>query len=128
MKFNFDPGNIPDNDGLTISLIGMAIVFLGLLAVSCMIIVLPKALHLLDASRRRKPDASKSKDAHDDMERREKAIVAAIAMVLEDAMRPEDGSTIQRITIRRSGTESIWRQAGQMRSLSSHTPIRGGPR
>ena len=128
MQFEFDLARIPENDGLSVSIIGMAIVFIGLVLVSLLIFGLPKALDWLDAIRRSDRHATGDRRAIDntDEDRCEEAIVAAIAMVLDDAMRPEDGSAVQRITIRRSGSDSIWRQAGQMRSLSSHTPIRKG--
>lgn len=130
MQFQFDLQNILDNEGLAISITGMAIVFLGLVLVSLMIFALPKVLEWLDTTRRRNRRTAEVPDKArvSEEDAREKAIVAAIAMVLEHAMRPEDGSTVQRITIRRSGSESIWRQAGQMRSLSSRQPIRKGSR
>ncbi len=130
MQFQFDLQNILDNEGLAISITGMAIVFLGLVLVSLMIFALPKVLGWLDTTRRgdRTPAEALDTAGVADEKTREKACVAAIAMVLEHAMRPEDGSTVQRITIRRSGSESIWRQAGQMRSLSSRQPIRKGSR
>jgi Na+-transporting methylmalonyl-CoA/oxaloacetate decarboxylase gamma subunit len=127
MEFRFDLQNIPDNEGLAISITGMTIVFLGLVLVSLMIVALPKALKWMDLARGVDSD-SQTGSSQDDEDEHEKATVAAIAMVLEAAMRPEDGSAVQRITIRRSDSESIWRQAGQMRSLSSHTPMRKGSR
>ncbi len=130
MQFQFDLQNILDHEGLAISITGMAIVFLGLVLVSLMIFALPKVLGWLDTTRRRdrRPVEALDTAGGSDEDTRQKAIVAAIAMVLEHAMRPEDGSTVQRITIRRSGSESIWRQAGQMRSLSSHQRLRKGSR
>jgi Na+-transporting methylmalonyl-CoA/oxaloacetate decarboxylase gamma subunit len=130
MQFQFDLQNILDNEGLAISITGMAIVFLGLVLVSLMIFALPKVLGWLDTTRRRYRRPAEAPDTArvSEEDAREKAIVAAIAMVLEHEMRPEDGSAVQRITIRRSGSESIWRQAGQMRSLSSRQSMRKGSR
>ena len=128
MKIDFDIQNITDNDGLAISLVGMSIVFTGLVLVSLYIIYMPKMLLLWDRMIGKGPPTESDIEAAmqvdeselEESSAREQEIMAAITTVVEMALNDDDGTFMQRITIRRSRTESIWRQAGQMRSLSSN--------
>lgn len=122
-KFEINLQNIAENDGLEVSVTGMTIVFLGLVVVSAFIALLPGLLDFLDRLRARK-DGALSDGEDGSEEKIDAEIAAAIAMVLEHAMTPEDGSAFQRITIRRSAGDSAWKQAGHLRSLSTQAPMR----
>ena len=124
MTLQFDLQNISDHQGLAISLVGMSIVFTGLLLVSLFIYVLPRILDAYDGLRgiNSSREAAPSEQAAPD-EKKDAEIRAAIAVVMEMALAEDDGSANQRITIRRSPTESMWREIGQMRSLSSKPPF-----
>lgn len=123
MQFRFDPSNIPENHALQISLMGMGVVFTGLILVSLFILLLPRILDLLDKLLNREVPAEEPLPEADEDNEREAEIRAAIAMVLEHALTPDDGSSLQRITIRRKPADSIWREVSQMRSLSSQPPF-----
>lgn len=123
MNLKFDLQNITDNEGLAISLVGMTLVFLGLVLVSLFISILPRILETYDRMiRQGAGEGSLENETHEEDAAREAEIRAAIATVLEMALAEDDGSALQRITIRRSRSESMWREIGQMRSLSSKPP------
>ena len=126
MTFEFNLRNIAANDGLAVSVTGMVIVFLGLILVSLFIAGLPVVLDFYDRMRNR--DHGGEPPVAEDDSRIDAEIAVAIAMVLEHAMTPEDGSAFQRITIRRGTTESIWRHAGRLNSLTSQVPPKNKPR
>jgi propionyl-CoA carboxylase beta chain len=115
--------NITDNEALAVSLLGMSIVFTGLIVVSLFIVVLPKVLDAYDRYRARRHGGETAEPEPDPADQREADIAAAIAFVIEHEL-GGDGSQLHRLTIRRTGAESIWRQAGQMRSLSTQLPFR----
>lgn len=124
-KTGFDFGNVAENEGVAISLVGMTIVFLGLALVSVFIAVLPKFLDWLDLVMRRKAEEQAADEGGDEANGVDDVEVAvAIAMVLQDALRPEDGSAAQRITIRRGREDSRWKLISQLHTLSPHVPMR----
>ncbi|PLX94084.1 MAG: hypothetical protein C0620_06675 [Desulfuromonas sp.] len=118
---HFDPANILRGDGITITLIGMIIVFSGLLLISLFIRLLPRALALIDhlctKSEARNSSSSPISTTPSDDEVHA-AICLAIHMELERC-----GGDLQRITIsRRPAPGSFWNSAGKMRSLSDRSP------
>lgn len=120
MNLGINLQNIADNDGIAISITGMTIVFLGLILVSVFIAFLPAALAFHDRFRvRRHVDEA---EAAEEDERIDREVAAALAMVLERAMTPEDGSTFQRITIRKGVGDSVWKQGGRLQILSARLP------
>lgn len=124
MTFQFDLQNIIDHEGVAISLVGMSIVFTGLVLVSLFILVLPRVLASYDRLRG-KGDSERAEDSPDREKggEREAEILAAIGTVIEMALAEDDGTAHQRITIRRTQSDSFWREVGQMRSLSSKPPF-----
>ena len=122
----FDFSNIVENDGITISIIGMTIVFAGLALVSLLIFGLPKFLDWIDHLRGGGRAAKKEAEAMQDntKEIHDSEVAVAIAMVLQHAMTPEDGSAHQRLTIRRTTEDSNWKQASMVHTLSTHVPMR----
>jgi hypothetical protein len=123
MKLQPDVQNIVENDGLAVSLTGMAIVFMGLLLVSVFIACLPRLLVIYDRFRMKGGELVDGGRSEVD-DKRDEEIAVAIAMVLERAMTPEDGSAFQRITIRRVATDMIWKQGGLLRSHARRLPAR----
>ncbi|MGD9419078.1 MAG: OadG family protein [Verrucomicrobiota bacterium JB025] len=123
MTIGFDLDNIVKSDGVAISITGMSIVFLGLAMVSVMIFWLPRVLEMLDGLRsaraERDGEAEEPEDESNDGE-----IAVAIVMVLQDALTPEDGSALQRITIRRRPEDAKWKIFSQLHTLSTHVPMR----
>ena len=123
MKLGINLQNIADNDGLAVSITGMTIVFLGLLFVSVFIALLPRILDQMDRLLAWKSGQDPADEASEIIDETiDEEIAAAITMVLEHAMTPEDGSAFQRITIRRTPTDSVWKQAGLLRRLSTQLP------
>ena len=120
MKFEPSLRNILENDGIAVSVTGMVIVFMGLILVSLFIAWLPALLEFHDRLRNR--GNGEAAQVEEDESVNEAEIAVAIAMVLEHAMTPEDGSAFQRITIRRGTTESVWKHAGYLSSMTGRIP------
>ena len=121
----FDLQRIPDHGGILLSVVGMLVVFVGLTLVSLFIAGFPAVLDKLD--RLGKPRAARVTEvetAGNEADARERERAVAIAAVLEHALTAEDGSTVQRLTIRRCESESLWRNAFWIRSLGSSPPTR----
>ena len=117
--------NILDHGGIPVSVAGLLVVFAGLTLVSLFIAGLPALLDFLDRVCKRCAENVPAEDTTE-VERetidRERAV--AIATVLEHVLTPEDGSAVQRITIRRCESECLWRNAFWIRSLGSPLPPR----
>ena len=121
----FQLQRIIDHGGIPLSVAGLVVVFAGLTLVSLFIAGLPGLLDRLDHLRN--PHAVKSpppENSEDESEARDRERAVAIATVLEHALTAEDGSAVQRITIRRRESESLWRNAFWIRSLGSSQPTR----
>ena len=117
--------NILDHGGIPVSVAGLLVVFAGLTLVSLFIAGLPSLLDLLDRICKRCAESVPAEDAAEEEREtidRERAV--AIATVLEHVLTPEDGSAVQRITIRRCESECLWRNAFWIRSLGSTIPAR----
>ena len=100
-------------------------VFVGLTLVSLVIAGLPAVLEKLDRwGKPRAAGGTEVETAGNEADARERERAVAIAAVLEHALTAEDGSTVQRLTIRRCESESLWRNAFWIRSLGSSPPIR----
>ncbi len=117
---HFDLTNVLRGDGIATTIIGMTIVFCGLLLISLFIRLLPKALTALDrlTSPRQASTAQLTTDTAPSEEEIHAAICLAIHMELERC-----GGDLQRITIaQRPAPGSFWNSAGKMRSLSDRSP------
>ena len=123
MHFDFSLQHIYDASGLTLSIIGMAIVFASLAIISLFIGGLPRFLERLDrwTSKQPKTSAAKAKSAKESPQKEDKEseILAVIAAVLEHEMRRPDGSDPLRLTLNRAESGSFWGRAGRMRTFSS---------
>lgn len=130
LALTFDLRRIADNGGVPLSVTGLLVVFAGLALVTAFIAWLPALLDRWDRIRPGRaphpPPAGDPADDEDAMLERERAV--AIATVLDHVLTPEDGSAVQRITIRRSGSESLWRDAHRIRSLTVPAPPRNETR
>lgn len=121
----FELQNILDHDGIAVSVAGILIVFAGLALVSLLITSMPALLGKLDQiCTRCREIPPEDEAAADDREARDRERAVAIATVLDLVLTPEDGSAVQRITIRRRESESLWRNAFWIRSLGSTLPSR----
>nr|WP_320050559.1 OadG family protein [uncultured Desulfuromonas sp.] len=117
---HFDLNNIFLGDGITTTIIGMTIVFCGLLLISLFIRLLPKVLSALD--RLSAPRQELAKQPSTDRVASEEEIHAAISMAIHMELE-RYGGDLQRITIsRHSAPGSFWNSAGKMRSLSDRSP------
>lgn len=117
---HFDLNNILRGDGVTTTVIGMAIVFCGLLLISLFIRLLPKVLAALD--RVGAPHPTPSAQPEIDSTPSEEEVYAAICMAIHMELE-RCGGDLQRITIaRRPAPGSFWNSAGKMRSLSDRSP------
>ena len=126
-----DFGRVVEGKGIDILLTGLAIVFLGLTFLSLFIGALPAALGALDRFLERRAaakqgnsrDRAEGRVSEKDAEDLETEIAIAVAMVLEQELEIADGSTRQRITLRRTPLDSMWAQAGHMRALGASFPV-----
>jgi hypothetical protein len=123
LAITFRIQNIFDHGGIPLSIAGLVVVFIGLILVTLFIQWLPNLLELFDrifgkSGNHHGHGAPTIADADDSIDR---DIAVAIATVLECELAPEDGSAIQRITIRRGPTDSLWRTAYRIRALSAKT-------
>lgn len=116
--------NVLDGHGFAITLIGMAIVFSGLLLISLFIAQLPRMLELFDrlVSRAVRPAPSELAVAERAVVSQGEELMAAISLVVHMELERLTGES-QKITIlRRSGQGAIWASAGKVRSLSQRSP------
>lgn len=116
--------NVLDGHGFAITLIGMAIVFSGLLLISLFIAQLPRLLALFDrlTTRAARPVAPSEALAERAAGPQGEEIMAAISLVVHMELERLTGES-QKITIlRRSGQGAIWASAGKVRSLSQRSP------
>lgn len=117
--------NIFEHGGVSVSVAGLLVVFAGLTLVSLFIAGLPALLDLLDRFHKRPAESAPPDDtAEEERETIDRERAVAIATVLDHVLTPEDGSAVQRITIRRCDSESLWRNAFWIRSLGSTIPAR----
>ncbi|MDX9710079.1 MAG: OadG family protein [Trichloromonas sp.] len=116
--------NVLDGHGFAITLIGMAIVFSGLLLISLFIAQLPRMLDLFDrlTARSARPAATSAPGAETAAGPQGEELMAAISLVVHMELERLTGES-QKITIlRRSGQGAIWASAGKVRSLSQRSP------
>jgi Na+-transporting methylmalonyl-CoA/oxaloacetate decarboxylase gamma subunit len=115
--------NVLDGHGLAITLVGMSIVFAGLVFISLFIAQLPRMLILFDrmTTRAPRPMVAKGTTAGTVEVPRGDELMAAISLVVHMELERLTGES-QRITIlRRSGQGAIWASAGKVRSLSQRS-------
>ena len=116
--------NVLDGQGFAITLIGMVIVFSGLLLISLFIAQLPRMLDFFDrlTTRAARPEAPSEAVAERVTVPQGEEIMAAISLVVHMELERLTGES-QKITIlRRSGQGAIWASAGKVRSLSQRSP------
>ena len=113
--------NVLDGHGFAITLIGMAIVFAGLLLISLFITQLPRMLDLFDRLTTRQEAANRTDIGTATLPHGDE-LMAAISLVVHMELERLTGES-QKITIlRRSGQGAIWASAGKVRSLSQRSP------
>ncbi|OHB33016.1 MAG: hypothetical protein A2X84_05535 [Desulfuromonadaceae bacterium GWC2_58_13] len=114
--------NVMNGRGLAITIIGMTIVFSGLVAISLFIGQLPNLLKLYDrltTHKNRQPAPLASEAGEEPAQENE--IMTAIGLVVHLELERLTGES-QKITIsRRPGQGAIWASAGKMRSLSQRS-------
>jgi Na+-transporting methylmalonyl-CoA/oxaloacetate decarboxylase gamma subunit len=116
--------NVLDGQGFAITLIGMVIVFSGLLLISLFIAQLPRLLDFFDrlTTRTARPEAPSEAVAERVTVPQGEELLAAISLVVHMELERLTGES-QKITIlRRSGQGAIWASAGKVRSLSQRSP------
>jgi Na+-transporting methylmalonyl-CoA/oxaloacetate decarboxylase gamma subunit len=120
--------NVLDGHGFAITLIGMFIVFSGLVLISLFIAKLPRMLDFFDrlttrAARAARPAPAASRpDTGTAALPQGEELLAAISLVVHMELERLTGES-QKITIlRRSGQGAIWASAGKVRSLSQRSP------
>ncbi|WP_321532064.1 OadG family protein [uncultured Desulfuromonas sp.] len=117
---HFDLTNVLRGDGFTTTIIGMTIVFSGLLLISLFIRLLPKILAALDHFTA--PQQARAVDVPADTVPSEEEVHAAICLAIHMELE-RCGGDLQRITIaQRPAPGSFWNSAGKMRSLSDRSP------
>lgn len=118
---DFNPQNVLDSNGITITITGMLIVFSGLLLISLFIIILPHALARLDRLLMGKT-TSQPVVTNVPEEPSEQEIMAAISLAIHMELE-RCGGDLQRITMqRRTPAGTFWNSAGKVRSLSNRSP------
>ncbi|MDY0268473.1 OadG family protein [Trichloromonas sp.] len=116
--------NVLDGHGFAITIIGMAIVFSGLVLISLFIAQLPRLLALFDRLTTSAPRLAAPREvvAEGAAVPRGEEIMAVISLVVHMELERLTGES-QKITIlRRSGQGAIWASAGKVRSLSQRSP------
>lgn len=113
--------SIIEGNGFGITLVGMLIVFTGLVLVSLYISSLPRILNAMQRSRERREQrgAVTAKQPEDAALTDEQALIAAIGYVIEAEIELGNLLDYQRITIQRDESQRIWAVAGKMRTLST---------
>lgn len=114
-KFNIDNLNQAGFDAIQFSLMGMAIVFAGLVIIAIYIVVLPRLLQLFATLRKRKT-SSKEKIVKEESKSNELEILLAIATATHLHINFPEGN--EQITWKSHGDiESPWQVSGRMHSL-----------
>jgi Na+-transporting methylmalonyl-CoA/oxaloacetate decarboxylase gamma subunit len=115
MNLAFSWQNVLDGNGLWVTVTGMAIVFLGLIIISAFIAILPRALAYVDSFKKKtkevEEEPKKNKNIDED-------ILAAIGYIVWCEREEMESSDRQIITMQRGQSDSIWAQAGRMKTLS----------
>lgn len=102
-------------DAIQFSLMGMAIVFAGLVIIAIYIVILPKILHFWATLRKKKP-SHKKESVVKESKNNEKEILLAIATAAHLHINFPEGN--ERITWKSHGDmESPWQVSGRMNSL-----------
>ncbi len=113
--------NIIDGNGITISLGGMSIVFVGLLIISIYIALLPKILNLFSKEKKETVEVPESLEAKYSKKREidiNKDIASVIGLVLQMEQERLVQSSNQVITFSRDHLrQSNWRRSGKMRVM-----------
>ncbi len=115
--------NVLDGHGFAITLIGMLIVYAGLVLISLFIAQLPRLLALYDRVTIRAPRTMARDGASVESATvvQGDELMAAIGLVMHMELERLTGES-QKITIlRRSGQGAIWASAGKVRSLSQRS-------
>jgi Na+-transporting methylmalonyl-CoA/oxaloacetate decarboxylase gamma subunit len=116
--------NVLDGQGFAITLIGMVIVFSGLLLISLFIAQLPRLLDFFDrlTTRTARPEAPSEAVAERVTVPQGEEIMAAISLVVHMELERLTGESQKITLLRRSGQGAIWASAGKVRSLSQRSP------
>lgn len=114
-KFNINNLNNAGFDAIEFSLMGMAIVFAGLVIIAIYIVILPKMLRLL-ASLRKKKKSKQKETVVEEPKSIQTEILLAIATAAHLHINFPEGN--ERITWKSHGDmESPWQVSGRMNSL-----------
>lgn len=115
----FNAQNIVDGQGIEITVLGMVIVFSGLILVSLFIGLLPQTLVWYDQLRGADKKTAGAKPVATQESSIKDEIAAVVALVVHSELELDPK---QRITIQRGGERrSLWTVAGRMRTLSTRT-------
>jgi hypothetical protein len=131
---HFSVQNIIDANGISISVVGIVVVFFGLFLIFIFINSLPFLLRIADAlfSRVRIKSSDHGHGGHaiattpktaepksKSNQKGDKNLAAAIAYVVAAELELEALSDYTKITIRRDDSQQIWGVAGKMRTLAN---------
>lgn len=108
--------NVLDSDGIGLAIVGMIVVFAGLIFISLYIASIPALVDLLVRMRERRGETTPAaeKPCPEDA-----ALRAAVGAVIQIEMDGADSLDRQRITIQRDASQHVWALAGKMRTLST---------
>ena len=118
-----------DFNAITFSLLGMGLVFSGLLIISLYIILLPKILRIPSVSLPQKDTTAQQRTDHKDQQGQQQEILLAIATALY--LHQDFPEEQERITFKSHGDlDSPWKISGRVRGLSMRNPssLRKGQR
>ncbi len=116
MDLAFSWQNVLDGDGLWVTVTGMTIVFLGLIIISVFIASLPRVLAYRDSFQQKTKKEKEESEEED--ERIDEDILAAISYIVWCEKEELESSDRQIITMPKGESNSIWAQAGRMKTLS----------
>ncbi len=112
--------NIAAGDGIGIAIVGMSVVFIGLLLIVFYISSIPRIFERMDRAKHARASGAKTAvrvaapAPVDDL-----VLMAAIGYVLQAELEHEQAQDYQRITIQRDESQQVWSVAGKMRTLST---------
>jgi hypothetical protein len=114
--------NVIASNGFGLALVGMSLVFAGLLLVSLYVALLPRIFAWLDRPGRREASRSRAADAAV-MEREsslgmDPSLLAAIGYVFQAERERQLALDHQEITLRDDDEQRVWTAIGKMRTLS----------